>query len=488
MSRSKAQRRLAGLLAAATAVLAGTAAAVVLPLASADAATGLAAAAEAKGRYFGSATDNPELSDAPYVAILTGGEFDQTTPGNAMKWQTIEPNQNQFNYAQGDAVVTLAQAHNMRVRGHTLVWHNQLAGWVNSLPSNQVQAAMENHITNEVTHYRGKVFAWDVVNEPFNDDGTFRTDVFFNAMGSGYIADALRTARAADPTVKLYINDYNIEGSGAKADAMFNLVSSLKSQGVPLDGVGFQGHLAVQFGFPSGMQANLQRFANLGLDVAITELDVRMPLPETAAQDTTQIQYYTNVVNACLAVSRCVGITVWDYTDKYSWVPGTFSGQGAALPWDANLVKKPNLYNAIITALGGPATPPSSAPPSSPPPSSAPPSSPPPSSPPAGGACHVAYTIASQWNTGFTASVVISNTGGSTVNGWTLRWTFGAGQTFASTWSGTFTQSGANVTVTNLSWNAVLAPGASTTIGFVGNWSGSNPVPSSFSLNGATCT
>jgi endo-1,4-beta-xylanase len=474
---------------------AGVITAIVAPTTSAQAASTLAQLAEAQGRYFGSATDNPELSDAAYVAILTGGEFDQTTPGNSMKWDTVEPTQGQFSYTKGDAVVTLAQQHNMKVRGHNLVWHNQLPGWVSSLPTTQVQAAMENHITNEATHYRGKVFAWDVVNEPFNDDGTYRTDPFYNAMGVGYIADALRTAHAADPGAKLYINDYNIDGTGAKADAMYNLVSSLKSQGVPLDGVGIQGHLATQYGFPTNMQQNFQRFATLGLDVAVTELDVRMPLPETAAQDTTQATYYTNVVKACLAVSRCVGITIWDYTDKYSWVPSTFPGQGAPLPWDTNLAKKP-LYNTIAAALGGPATPPPTTPtgvptttrPSTPPPSTAPPTSRPPTTPPASGPCHVSYQVTSQWNVGFTTNVVISNTGASAINGWTLRWTFANGQKVTQGWNGTFTQSGAQVTVANVSYNGSIPSGGSTSLGFNGSWSGTNATPTSFTVNGATCT
>src|SRR5262249_50722847 len=151
-------------------------------------------------------------------------------------------------------------------------------------------------------------------------DGTFRASPFYNAMGSAYIADALRTARAADPDAKLYINDYNTDGLGAKSDAMYSLVKSLQAQGVPIDGVGFQGHLAIQYGFPSQMQQTLQRFADLGVDVAITELDVRMVLPQDATKDATQATYYNNVVKACVAVTRCVGITIWDYTDKYSWV------------------------------------------------------------------------------------------------------------------------------------------------------------------------
>ncbi|MFR9787202.1 endo-1,4-beta-xylanase [Streptomyces sp. MB22_4] len=307
--------------------------------------------AQAHGRYVGSATDNSELNDSAYTAVL-GSEFGSITPGNSMKWDTTEPSQGQFNFSGGDAIVQFAQAHNQQVRGHNLVWHSQLPSWVSSLPSSQVQAAMENHITKEAGHYKGEVYAWDVVNEPFNDDGTYRTDAFYNAMGKDYIADALRTAHAADPGAKLYINDYNIDGTGAKADAMYQLASDLKKQGVPLDGIGFQGHLAVQYSFPSNMRQNLQRFADLGLDVAFTELDVRMEMPSDSTKLAAQADYYRQVTEACLAVTRCVGITVWDFDDKYSWVPSTFSGQGAADLYDENLQTKP-AYTAVQTALGG---------------------------------------------------------------------------------------------------------------------------------------
>lgn len=170
--------------------------------------------------------------------------------------------------------------------------------------------------------------------EPLNDDGTFRSDVFFNTLGSSYIGIALRAARAADPNAKLYINDFNIEGPGAKATAMINLVKSLQSQGVPIDGIGFQSHLIVGE-VPAGFQQNLEAFTALGIDVAITELDIRMTLPSTPALLAQQKADYTTVIKACLAVSRCVGVTIWDWTDKFSFVPSTFPGQGAACPWDA---------------------------------------------------------------------------------------------------------------------------------------------------------
>jgi endo-1,4-beta-xylanase len=453
----------AGLLAALTAgVLAVLGPGTAAPALAAPAAgQTLDQLAKAKGRYFGSAASESNFSDTAYASIL-GGEFGQVTPENSMKWDTVEPTQGQFNYARGDQVVAFAQQHNQIVRGHNLVWHSQLPGWVSGLPTAQVKAAMENHITQEVTHYKGKIYAWDVVNEPFNDDGTLRGDAFYQAMGTGYIADALRTARAADPAAKLYLNDYNIEGTGAKSDAMYNLVKSLKSQGVPIDGVGFETHLAIQYGFPTSMQQNLQRFADLGVDVAVTELDVRMQLPRDATKDATQSTYYTNVVKACLAVTRCVGITAWGFTDKYSWVPGTFSGQGAADLYDEAYQPKP-AYNAVVTALGG-------------------------SSGGGGGgggtgsSCAASFHSDNDWGSGFTATVTVTNTGSVPISSWRVTWTWAGNQRVTNAWSTTLSQSGQAVTASSADYNGSLAPGASTSFGFQASYSGGNSAPT------PTCT
>ena len=170
-------------------------------------------------------------------------------------------------------------------------------------------------------------------------------------MGSGYIADALRTAHAADPNAQLYLNDYNIEGENAKSNAMYNLVSSLLSQGVPINGVGLESHF-IAGQVPSSMLANMQRFAALGVDVAITELDDRIQLPASNANLQQQASDYATVVNDCLAVSRCVGVSQWGVGDADSWVPGTFPGWGAATMYDQNYQPKP-AYNATLSALGG---------------------------------------------------------------------------------------------------------------------------------------
>ncbi|MFG3102282.1 endo-1,4-beta-xylanase [Streptomyces sp. NPDC048182] len=347
--------------------LAAGAALLLTPLAPAGAAEpgSLDALAAAQGRRFGTAVDDAGLADPAYTTVAAR-EFGRVTPANAMKWDAVEPRQGAFSFARGDALVDFARAHGQQVRGHTLVWHSQLPGWVAALPAAQVRGAMENHIAQVAGHWKGKIHTWDVVNEPFNDDGTFRTtSPFYAAMGEDYIAYAFRAARAADPDAKLYLNDYNTEGSGAKADAMYRLASRLKAQGVPLDGVGFQVHLATQYGFPYGMQANLQRFADLGLDVAITELDVRMPLPVDAAKTAVQNDYYRRAVEACLGVTRCESVTVWDFTDKYSWVPSAFPGQGSAALYDEQYRPKA-AYDAVRQALGGSTTPPDTRAPSAP--------------------------------------------------------------------------------------------------------------------------
>jgi endo-1,4-beta-xylanase len=445
-------------------VTAGVVAVAAGAPASADATLGQLAAAQ--GRYFGSATDNPELGDAPYVQILTS-EFGQLTPGNAQKWETVEPSQGQFNYGPADTVVDLARSNGLTVRGHTLVWHSQLPGWVSNVPAAQLLGVMRNHIADEVAHFRGRVMHWDVVNEAFEENGTRRQSVFQQRIGDGYIAEAFRAARAADPDVKLYYNDYNIEGINAKSDAVYNLVRSLRQQGVPIDGVGMQAHLILGQ-VPSTLQQNIQRFADLGVDVALTELDIRMRLPRDAAKDRQQAADYGAVTRACMAVSRCVGITLWDYTDKYSWIPSFFPGEGAALPWDEALARKPVVYDAIVTALGGTPGPSPTTTTTTP--------------PPTGSGCSASYRVTQQWQTGFIGEVTVRNAGGATLSGWTVRWTFAAGQTIGNLWNGELSTSGSSVTVRNAGYNGTIGAGASTTFGFQASGA-ANPTPAD-----VTCT
>jgi endo-1,4-beta-xylanase len=331
------------------------------------AATTLRQLADAKNLKMGTAVTASTLTGNARYGSTAAAEFNALTPGNEMKWGSVEPNRGQFNWSGADQVVATASAHNQVVRGHTLVWHNQLPGWLTSgsFTGPQLLQIMQQHIATEVGRYAGKLISWDVVNEPFNDDGSMRSTIFSQGIGPSYIADALTAARQADPTAKLYLNDYNIEGVNAKSTALLNLVTSLKQQGVPIDGVGIQTHLILGQ-VPSDFAQNMARFAALGLDVWLSEIDVRMNLPADATKTARQASDYGQIVHACLAVSRCVGMTVWGFTDFDSWVPSTFPGQGSADIWDQNIDPKPAVYNAVSVALGGTQVSPSPSPAPSP--------------------------------------------------------------------------------------------------------------------------
>ena len=308
--------------------------------------------ASRSGIRVGSAVSYTALStDAAYTQIL-GQQFSAITPENEMKWASVEAQRGVYTFGPADAEVQFAQQHHQFVRGHNLVWHSQLPNWLTGGTFTNAQLAdlLKQHIFTEAEHFRGEIWQWDVVNEPFNDDGTLRSTMWLNALGPDYIADALRWTHEADPQAKLFLNDYTIEGIGPKSNAMYALVKRLQEQQVPIDGIGFETHLDLQYDLPSMIKENLQRFAALGLEVAITEMDVRMMLPATPDRLAAQASVYTQLMQGCIAVPQCVDFTVWEFTDKYSWIPGYFTGEGAADLYDDNLAPKP-AYAALIQAL-----------------------------------------------------------------------------------------------------------------------------------------
>jgi endo-1,4-beta-xylanase len=311
--------------------------------------------ADTLGIRVGSAVDYGALTTNDQYAQIFGQQFSALTPENEMKWVSVEPQQGVYTFGPADTEVQFAQQHHQLVRGHNLVWFSQLPNWLTAgtFTNAQLAALLKQHITTEAGHFRGKIWQWDVVNEPFNENGTLRSTLWLNALGPNYIADALRWTHEADPQAKLFLNDYNTEGIGPKSNAMYALVKKLKAQGVPIDGVGFETHLDLQIPMQPMIKENFQRFAALGLEVAVTEMDVRITLPTTPDQLATQENVYAQLLQDCIAVPQCDDFTVWEYTDQYSWVPGVFAGEGAADIYDENLAPKP-AYAALIDALEHP--------------------------------------------------------------------------------------------------------------------------------------
>ncbi|WP_129336527.1 endo-1,4-beta-xylanase [Cellulomonas endophytica] len=367
------QTLIAGILALAV-TAAGASAAVAAPAdpravdrSPALASRSLAALAEPIGLEIGVAVAADQLGADRKYTKLVAGQFSTVTPENAMKWESVEPQQGVFDWAAGDALVASAEANGQLVRGHTLVWHSQLPDWLSpdgvssDFSPEELREILREHVITQVTHYKGDIWHWDVVNEALNEDGTPRVSVWseaYRALGLdplGYIADAFRWAHEADPEAKLYYNDYNLEFTGPKSNAAHALAQDLLADGVPIDGMGFQGHLSTQYGFPD-LEANLDRFADLGLEVALTEVDVRTAVaprknhegewtstPATAEGFAAQREYWVGTLEACLAVPACVSYTVWGLADSNSWIPGVFPGEGAALLWDDHLNAKPQL-------------------------------------------------------------------------------------------------------------------------------------------------
>ncbi|MEV1333573.1 endo-1,4-beta-xylanase [Micromonospora costi] len=441
-ARARTGRRLALVLTATGALVAG---ATIALAPGASAGTTLAASAAERGRYFGAAVAANKLSDATYVGILNR-EFDMVTPENEMKWDATEPSQNTFTFGNADRIVASAQANGQRVRGHALAWHSQQPGWVQNLSGSALRSAMVNHISRVASYYRGKIYAWDVVNEAFADGGSGgRRDSNLQRTGNDWIEAAFRTARAADPGAKLCYNDYNTDGQNAKSNAVYAMVSDFKARGVPIDCVGFQSHFNAQSPVPADYQANLQRFADLGVDVQITELDIE-------GSGTAQADNYARVVRACLAVSRCTGITVWGIRDSDSWRAG-----GTPLLFDAAGNKKP-AYTATLNALNGGGTPPTTTP------------------PPAGGGCSATVTV-NAWNGGFVATVRVTAGAGGT-DGWTVGLTVPAGAALVNTWNATPSGSSGAIQFRNVGYNGRLTAGQTTEFGFQANGSAGTLTPS----------
>ena len=281
-------------------------------------------------------------SDGVTFRSAMARQFNMLTAENDMKHDHIHPARDTYRFEPADSLVTFAESNGMRVRGHTLVFHSQLASWLTSgtWTKEEAKALLVDHITKVVSHYRGRVAEWDVVNEVLGDNGALRSGFWLDRIGPEYIELAFRTARAADPTAALFYNDYNIEGINAKSDSAYAFVRDLIARGVPITGIGFESHFQVG-GVPSSLAANITRFAALGLKVHITELDVRLQLPSTAAQLTTQAQNYKDVVSACVSNSACDTVVFWGFTDRESWIPSTFPGWGEALLFDASYQPKP---------------------------------------------------------------------------------------------------------------------------------------------------
>lgn len=331
--------------------------AVLLPLPS------LRGYAQARAFRMGAAVNPSHLtgSDLQYPSVLAS-EFSQVVPENVMKFGPIHPQPTTYSFGGADALVNFAQARGQSVHGHVLLWHSQQPGWITAGTWTRATllAALKSHVETVVTRYKGRIESWDAANEMIADpnDATatpegLRNSFWIQIIGPDVIDSVFTWAARADPDAKLYLNDYSVEhpiNNQVKINRLLALAQRLQTAGIPIHGIGLQGHLTLQAPTQAQFAQTMAIFTNANFDVRISELDVRIPDNAGAAALQDQAAIYRDIMRACLANARCTGITTWGFTDKHSWVPGFFSGFGRALPFDANYAPKP-AYTALFEAL-----------------------------------------------------------------------------------------------------------------------------------------
>ena len=322
--------------------------------APADAAPTLRSLAEKRGLRIGAAAFLEGVSDAEYAGLLSR-EFNMLTPENAMNMKYSQPQPGQFDFTRADTLVAFAQANQMAVYGHVLVWDGDLPDWITgrSFTREEMMQVLCTHIKTVVNHYRGQVYAWTVVNEPFDNKGQLRNTLFLQSIGPDYIAMAFQWANEADPSAVLVLNETYAEGLNRKSQAVYALAQGLLNNGVPLHAVGLQMHVVLGSAPTSDeLQANMQRLAGLGLQVYITEMDIRTQYSsESTPEITTRFtQIYQQSMAACLKTPACRIFNTWGLTDRYTWITWWTGNPDSPLLFDQDYQPKP-AYFALLELL-----------------------------------------------------------------------------------------------------------------------------------------
>ncbi|UII23322.1 endo-1,4-beta-xylanase [Fulvivirga ligni] len=304
-------------------------------------------------------------------AKLITSEFNGMTPENVMKMGPIHPKPDEYYWKDADQIAAFAKENNLKLRGHALCWHQQTPNWLfkdslgNDVNKEELLARLKDHITTVVNRYKGTIYAWDVVNEAVADDSTmiYRDSKWHQICGKEFVAKAFEYAKAADPNAKLFYNDYNIVRP-EKRERVYTFLKELIDNGVPIDGVGIQGHWSIFEPSENELKTAIEKYASLGLEVQITELDVsiypweknvRERKPGESDEYTAELQKKQSKKYAMFfRVFReykdtITGVTFWNISDKYSWldtypVPGR---KNYPLLFDQNFNRKQAYWEVV---------------------------------------------------------------------------------------------------------------------------------------------
>jgi endo-1,4-beta-xylanase len=308
--------------------------------------------------HIGAAAANKILRENPQYGPVLAREFSILTPENAMKMGPMRPTRDTFFWDDADELVNFAEKHAMQIHGHAFVWHIQQPKWITDdekqWTRESLMRVLREHIFAVAGRYKGRVQIWDVVNEAIGDNGELRDTIWLRVIGPDYIELAFRWAHEADPSAKLIYNDYDGEGLNNKSNKIYELVRGLKQKGAPIHGIGLQMHLDLDRVPPArDVAANIKRLGELGLDVHVTEMDVRIKEPITPEKLEKQRAVYRDVMQVALRSGVCKSFTFWGVSDVKSWIPKWFPGYNDGLPFDREFKPKP-AYHGLMEALGAP--------------------------------------------------------------------------------------------------------------------------------------
>ena len=325
----------------------------------------LRALAEKRGLLIGAAVSEQSIrTDDAYCALLAR-EYNILTSENRMKFGPIQPVRGQFDWSNADTLVEFCERHGMVVHGHTLLWHGQRPDWLGDdafFSREEMTEIITTYVNTYVGRYKGRIAIWDVVNEAFvppseRPDGWRRELPWYRSLGKDYFEMAFRLAHEADPEALLVYNDYGIEVENPKSDVTHRILGEMLKQGVPIHGVGFQFHHRTEELLKpeviASVERNLQRFADLGLKLYITELDLPILGEKTPEAYQRQAEAYGNIMAAALRQPACKGFQVWGVSDRNSWLDHVMEPKGtskAPLLFDRDLEPKP-AYRALQEAL-----------------------------------------------------------------------------------------------------------------------------------------
>ena len=239
--------------------------------------------------YIGAAVNALQIEEKDIAAAaLIPQQFSALTPENIMKSEVIHPAWNTYNFELADKLIAYGKKHNIKINGHTLIWHSQLPAYVKNIQSaDSIKLFFENHITTLASRYDNKIYSWDVVNEALNEDGTMRNSIFLQKLGADYVTAAFKLAQQVAPHTQLYYNDYNIE-QPKKRNGAIELIKKIKAAGVRIDGVGIQGHWHLGTVPYQDIEESIQEFSKLGIKVMFTELDISV-LPNPKNHNTADV-------------------------------------------------------------------------------------------------------------------------------------------------------------------------------------------------------